>query len=354
MYHGRYRILRCIDEDRTGTAYNAVDTMTNVEHILKVVPAETITGTGFPVRFKGDISAGENVAFLSEAGLDQDTKSVFMLMNVDEDADANAVTKVCETHLPEAAFPDQATLPTPNVVPPARSSSDNKAPFDSPRRPLPIPEAPPLKRTAVPIPLPPPPPRASMPAIPPPLISPLPPPLPPPEGSSVSGTVGTGTTTPRPLPPPAPPPERATRTVLPLPQPPPVAPDAGDSQRQWRPKLFTPKRFVAAAVAIVVGSLVYFFVNRGGPETATNAAATTDHAAPAPVPAQPPVMASETTASGERSGADTKAPTNWIPSETERREQETTPPKTTPPKANKSAPDHGSAPTTKRRRDTLY
>ena len=43
-YHGRYRILRCIEADSTGAAYEAVDVTTNARQILRVVSAGTTKG----------------------------------------------------------------------------------------------------------------------------------------------------------------------------------------------------------------------------------------------------------------------------------------------------------------------
>ena len=389
MYHGRYRIIRCIEADSTGAAYDAVDTMTNARHILKVVSPGTILGTPVPAQPPRAPLVGDNVALLSEAGLDQNTKSVFQSMGVDDDFDANAVTQIFDGHLPEnKSF--EATLPSANAAP----ALDNNAVADSPRPPLPIPDVPPMRRT-VSIPLPPPPPltrpdaasRPSLPAIPLP-IAPLPPPLPPPEGLALGANTSTGTTTfgplppplppperlslagntsigtapLRPLPPPTPPPDRTSRPVLPLP-PPTIVPDAPvspqaslipelkDSPPQSRPKAFTRKHVVAAAIAIAIGGgLLYFLVNRSGPEATTPETAVERPASPPP--SEPPVTATEQP-HNDRAGAEPQAP-NSVLNESERHEQEIAAPKTTSPKANRSGTERGVSPNSKRRRETLY
>lgn len=251
---------------------------------------------------------------LSDTSRDENPQRTFKITEIDDDFDVNAVTQVCEQRLPEIKLSEPV---------------------------LPIPEFPPPRRP-VPIPLPPPPPlnrsdrasRPSYPAIPLPL-APLPLPLPPPEGSVVFG----------PLPPPNPPPDRASRPTLPLPPPPAVTPDLPVApvapvvmQQSPRPPILTPKRFVAAAMVIVVAGAAYFVINRDGPERKV------DDPAPAPTPAVPP----ETPLRGE-----TKTPENALPSGPERREPENTPPKNSSPKTNKSS-NHSTTPMTKRRRETLF
>jgi hypothetical protein len=357
-YHGRYRILRCIEADSTGAAYEAVDVTTNARQILRVVSAGTTKGTGIHVQARNDLPIGENVAFLSEANFEQTAKSYYSPMDMDEDFESNAVTQICDVPLPEIGSLEPA-LPKPNVMLSPLASSDknprdNRAPLPMPppeaiavRRPIPLPPPPPLTRPDVTM-------RSSLPAIPLP-VAPLPPPI---EVLSLGVHASASPLPFGPLPPPAPPPERAARPVKPLPPPtitpevdPEVAAETKIVRQPARQKIVIPKQLAVAAIVLVVGAVGYFLLSRDKPETPTNQSVPAmERTGFAPPPAEPHNAAPEATPTG----ADTKAPTNANPTETDRHEQEKTPPKTTPPKANKSPVDRGSSPTTKRRRETLY
>lgn len=157
LFHGRYRILRRIENDGTGALYQALDMMTETHRILKVVQAETLGGAGIRVRFKRDAPLWDNgnVAYLSDAGLDQDTRSFFFIMELAEDSEIEPVTKQRVVHVGASSLSDKSPLPLPSDTPPAMRSG-----------PLPLPLPPPMMSSAS---------RSSQPVV------PLPPPQLPPK-----------------------------------------------------------------------------------------------------------------------------------------------------------------------------
>jgi len=324
LFHGRYRIRRHVEDDLTSAMYEATDTITKTQHVIKLIRPDAIVGAGRRILFKGDTPGSDkgDVAYLSNAGLDLATKSLFVMMEVEEDDDANAVTQIHDGGVRHAPLP------------------------------LSIADASPIIRSSLPLPLPPPLPHCeagsspdpalrSPQADPPPcrgsLLSlatfgPLPPPTPPPmaDGPPVGGGSLPGSETFGPLP-------HAT------PEPLQISTMPTDAQQRKRVRMQTAQRLVVfVVVAIVVGSIVYFQLNRSEKEPTTseeNTATTTPPGLPTPS-AQPAAAAG---ANADPQPAETASPN-----------REEIPPMTAPPNAQKSSTDQGARTTTKRRRETLY
>jgi len=333
LFHGRYRILHSIEDDRTGALYEAVDMVNNARRIVKVVRAETLVDAGIRVRFRSDAPLwdSENAAYISDAGIEHDTKSLFLIMDLAEDSELEPVTRQRVIRLGESGALREWS--NSDCLPPRRALV-----------PLPLPP-----------PLPPSPSRASQ--------VPLPPPAPVlPAGKSFAGDTNAAAI--GSLPSPTPPPKR------PLPEP---TPSSG--QRMFNSVHF----FGFVAVAIGVGSLVYFRAGRTAsedlPETGdTIAKNSPEHLAPISYAPVAPNAAPVVTEIGSQEVPDASAPTNWIPGETMSTKSEKpapdaaspkTPPNNSPPKSTthdiskqEAAPPTAAPPitpaSTKRQRESIF
>lgn len=333
LFHGRYHILRSIEDDRTGALYEAVDMVNNAHRLVKVVRAETLVDAGIRVRFRSDASLWDcgKVAYLSDAGVDQDTKSFFLIMDLAEDSELEPVTRQRVIRLGDSGA--------------SREWSNS--------------DCPPPRRASVPLPLPPPwPPSASRASQ---LALPPPPPVLPAGKSSAGGIDAAAIGS---LPPPTPPPKG------PLPKPTPSS----------RKRMFSSAHFFAlVAVAIGVGSLVYFRPGRAASEGLPERADTIiknspEHLAPISHAPATPHAAPVAAAIVSQEVPDASVPTDWIPGETMSTKSEkpapdaaspkappnTSQPKSTTPKISKqeAAPPKAAPPTTpastKRQRESIF
>lgn len=355
LFHGRYRILRHVEDDRTSTTYEATDTLTDSRLVLRLIRPDTIAGDRHRILFKGDAPGGEadNVAYLSNAGLDLATKSFFVCMELDDDEeDENAVTQVRDHSLHEASSiePSQS-----HVRADSKRTNDNGSPADagvlglaelSRLTLMSVPDAT-IRRPSVPLPLPLPlPPRdASSADLAPQAmrrVVPLPPPPPTVDSTLAARASSPGLPTFGPLPPPTPPPERPLTLAAPLPEPPQISIVPTDTQRQKRSRMHAVQRlFAIAIIAIIAGGILYSQLDRTEAEPTTTAEDVATTSTPPASPPPPTVVADPATAAA--------APTNSPPAETAPPKQEDIAPAT-----KKSATDRSVHPTTKRRRETLY
>lgn len=297
LFHGRYRILRVIENDRAGAMYEALDMMTNAHRILRVVQAEALAGTGIRIRFKSDeplLDAG-NVAFLSDAGLDDDTRSLFLIMDLAEDSELEPITRQRVIHVDASGTVNEDVA----VVNEACAMT--------------------RRRASVPLPLPP------------------------------------------PLPLPTPPPPRPSQASMPLLHESPRSSAALRNTQRNERMFGAAHFLVLAGIATGVGSVVYFGLgpaeSRPMPDRTGMAMVDSPEtfAANSSAPMafeMAPRAAASAVAATEANVPDASVPANWLPSEAESKKPEAsvpetalpaqpittptaiTPPKTTPPKTS--------------------
>lgn len=286
--------------------------LSDAPRILKVVQAETLAGTGVRVRFKNDASSWENgnVAYLSDAGIDQDTQSFFFIMELAPDCELEPVTKQRAIHVAQSGLSENP--------PQAKRADTHHATRASISKSY---------RVSAPLPLPPP------------LL---------PSPSRVSQG---------PLPPLNPPPERPFPKVAP-PSPP-------QASRALQVAFLV-------VVAIVAGGIVLFWpsrktVERWPEKTDLGIAQARQNVTPIATESIAPNQKANLTTFGEPGASGTGMATNWVPSETASGNSEETPPKTAlraeaeKQARQKTTPSIQKAPTvshtpasTKRRRESIF
>src|SRR5215218_8382902 len=87
LFHGRYRVVRCIKAGSMGAVYEVLDTATESRRALKVMLPSIVEDADMRVRFEREakVTGGiesDHIVRVSDAGIDADTGTPFLVMDL--------------------------------------------------------------------------------------------------------------------------------------------------------------------------------------------------------------------------------------------------------------------------------